>query len=327
MHLRELRAALAKIVLAGLPACVNDGTSDCYRHDTDTVEIRIPADPQTQLLIDSCRTDETSCSNLCTEVLARKMNSGELTSCNVGFRSDAAVVNIAWEIYTGGANCPVSGRRADNVRDPGKLVAQDLAGAWLAHAAWLEAAAVHAFARLADELALHGAPPLLIRAAHTAALDEVRHAAIVGSLAARFGARPPIVEVDAPAPRSLEAIAIENAAEGCVRETWGAVLASWQACAARDPEVRAAFASIARDETRHAALAWAIDRWATPRLAGAERARVADARASAANELLASGEIALAPHLALLGLPSGAHARALLARSRDLWVSSAALRA
>ena len=227
MHLRELRAALARIVLAGLPACAGDASyDDCYETDSDTVEVKIPADPAMQLLVDRCHTDATTCPNLCAEVLARKMNQGSLTSCSVRFRSDAAVVDLAWEIYVGGDTCAVSGRRAAHVRPAGELVARDLAGAWLAHAAWLEAASVYAFFRLADELALHGAPIALVRIARQSAMDEMRHAAVVASLAARYGARPAAVEVDPPAARSLEAMAIENAVEGCVRETWGAIVAS-----------------------------------------------------------------------------------------------------
>ena len=52
--------------------------------------------------------------------------------------------------------------------------------------------------------------------------------------------------------RELEAIAIENAVEGCVRESFGALLATWQAKTAGDARVRAAMKRIARDETRHA---------------------------------------------------------------------------
>jgi hypothetical protein len=307
MHLRD---TLAKIVVAGLPACTG---GDCYEHKDATFQIQISADPPTQLLIESCRADADACMNLCESVLENKTSGGSLTGCNVGFRSDAAVVKIAYETYAGGRNCPVPvGRRTQHVRDPDKLVARDLAGAWLAEAAWLEGASVHAFHQLASELAVHGAPALLIRAAQTAARDEARHAIVVGALATRFGAHSPAVEVVAPTPRSLEALAIENAVEGCVRETWGAELAAWQARNAHDAEVRATFASIAPDEARHAALAWAVDRWSAARLDDAARARVADARASAASEL--TGTVQHAPHLALLGLPSGTHARALLAR-------------
>jgi hypothetical protein len=66
----------------------------------------------------------------------------------------------------------------------------------------------------------------------------------------------------APAPpaRSLEELAVENAVEGCVRETYGALTAIWQARTAKDPSVAAAVRRIARDETRHAALSWANQR-------------------------------------------------------------------
>src|SRR5258708_7229206 len=47
--------------------------------------------------------------------------------------------------------------------------------AWLAEMAWMEAASVHAFVRLACELEHHGAPRWLVRGAKTAARDEPRH--------------------------------------------------------------------------------------------------------------------------------------------------------
>src|SRR5262249_59888077 len=117
----------------------------------------------------------------------------------------------------GGANCPVEGRRVENLRDPARVFAKALAGAWLAQAAWLEAGSVHAFARLADELVAHGAPAALVRRAHAAAADEIRHAAIVGSLAAHYGGHPPPAALAQPVARSLEALASENAGGGLVR--------------------------------------------------------------------------------------------------------------
>jgi hypothetical protein len=119
--------------------------------------------------------------------------------------------------------------------------------------------------------------------------------------------------------RPLEDVAVENAVEGCVRETWGAVLASWQSRTAADPEIRAAFASIARDEMRHAALAWSIHRWAQRSLDDAALARVTEAGAAAVAEVLDSPVVGFAPHIALLGLPHGTGARALITRSRGLW--------
>ncbi|MEJ7603660.1 MAG: hypothetical protein WKG01_37580, partial [Kofleriaceae bacterium] len=149
------------------------------------------------------------------------------------------------------------------------------------------------------------------------ARDEVRHTVMMTHLAKRYGAVPPPAEVALPEMRTLEALAIENAVEGCVRETWGAVLALWQSRTAADPQIRAAFALIARDEIRHAGLAWEVDRWIRPQLDEPARARVDTARDAAVRELF-DGH-ALAANLAL-GLPHGAEARALLARTQDsLW--------
>ncbi len=59
-----------------------------------------------------------------------------------------------------------------------------------------------------------------------------------------------------------------------MRETFGALVASFQAARAGDPAIRRAMESIARDETRHAALSWALARWASGRLSGEGRDRV-----------------------------------------------------
>ncbi|WAS93503.1 ferritin-like domain-containing protein [Nannocystis punicea] len=162
-----------------------------------------------------------------------------------------------------------------------------------------------AFAALADELARLGAPAELLDALAEAARDEQRHAARVTTLARRRGAdivTPTIA--DTPA-RDLLALAIENAVEGCVYETWAALVTAHQARAAQDPALRAAFAEIAADEARHADLAWAIDAWLLEQLDEAARAEVAAAR-RAAVRALATG-LAEAPdhaELVALGLPS-----------------------
>ena len=78
-------------------------------------------------------------------------------------------------------------------------------GDWFAAAAHLEAASVHAFRRLHDELAAHGAPARLLRAARRAQRDEVRHARLTARMARRFGGHPVPPRV-APVPlRALEA--------------------------------------------------------------------------------------------------------------------------
>jgi hypothetical protein len=153
---------------------------------------------------------------------------------------------------------------------------------------------VPAFAQLMRELAAHGAPEALVAAARRALADEERHARMMTDLARAAGARPATPDV-APTPlRPLVAIALENAVEGCVRETAGAVTAAVEArrLAAgvghfAAPELRRIFAAIAIDERRHADLAWAVDAWAAPRLLPDERRLVAAARADAFRSLFA----------------------------------------
>jgi hypothetical protein len=209
--------------------------------------------------------------------------------------------------------CPGAGRRPEGLRVRGRRRVGDPLGEYFARAAYLEAASVHAFDRLERELRAHRAPACLASAARRSSADEVGHAAAMRRVAARYGVqveRPPV----APSRvRSLERIARENAVEGCIRETYGALLATWQAMHATDARIRRCFARIAADETRHAALAWAVAEWAESRLDAPARARVARARRHAVRRL--SREIAREPRRELagcLGLPSTRRAAAMV---------------
>lgn len=75
--------------------------------------------------------------------------------------------------------------------------------------------------------------------------------------AQRYGARRPHQEfLPVSRARSLKDIALENAREGCVFETYAALEMHVLAAQAKSPEHRALFAQIAEDETAHAELAW-----------------------------------------------------------------------
>jgi hypothetical protein len=113
---------------------------------------------------------------------------------------------------------------------------------------------------------------------------------------------------------------MENAIEGCVRETFGALVATWQARAAGDRTALRALAGIARDETRHAELAWAVDGWARGRLDGGARRRLTAARRQAVAELRQS--VIEPPSLVArrVGLPDATRTRQLLdAATAELW--------
>ena len=194
-------------------------------------------------------------------------------------------------------------------------------GAHFAQIATLEAASVTAFEVLAHELELHGAPEALVTAAQRSARDEVRHAAAVGELARRFGALPVPAEIVPKALRSLEAIALDNIVEGCVRETFGAAVGCYQAQTAADPEIRTVMREIASDETRHAALAMQFAAWVAPLLDEAARARVDAARATAIDALLRECRQPVNEALAALaGLPDSVAMIALHATlTSELW--------
>ncbi len=147
----------------------------------------------------------------------------------------------------------------------------DTAGACFARLAHAERASVHAFRALARDLARFGAPARLVRRARRSAREEERHALAMKRLARRHAAP---VEPICGLPRaaaSLRELAIANAVEGCVREGMAALLVAKHARTAPDPAVRHAFARIAPDEARHAALSLEVHRFAMKRLPAHDR--------------------------------------------------------
>lgn len=190
---------------------------------------------------------------------------------------------------------------------------------FLAQSAHLEAASVIAFRRLARELTAHGAPNRLVREAICAARDEVRHARVMARLARRYGSRVPRVEVGPAAIRPLDQVASENEVEGCVHETYGAAIATWQARTSNVLEIASAMEPIAHDEARHAQLAWDVRAWALPKLSHSARRRVGAAREAAVHALriapAAGGEL-----VAQAGLPGASVAlRLQRALETSLW--------
>lgn len=191
-------------------------------------------------------------------------------------------VGKAEVVEHGNSNCAI-GRRPDALRS--RTHRARSVGDFFANAAHLEAASVHAFAQLAAELVAHGAPRRLVRAASRSRVDELRHTAAMAALARRFGACPTRPVVGLPRVRSFFEVARDNATEGCVRETFGALVATVQSMRARDARVRRALRRIAADETRHASLSWALDSWARGRLPDPARRALSEARRSAVASL------------------------------------------
>ncbi len=142
---------------------------------------------------------------------------------------------------------------------------------------WMESArgehaSVPAFSRLSLSLVALGAPARLVEAAHRAALEEIEHARLGFSFASAYAGEPvgpgPLPELQrasAVTATSLAALAAESLIDGCLLEGVAAEVARRALFRARDRQVRAALAVIARDEASHAELAWDVVQWCCER--------------------------------------------------------------
>jgi hypothetical protein len=143
-----------------------------------------------------------------------------------------------------------------------ETVRKQLSQAWLADAL-AEHASIAAFARNTLELLSLGAPAELVAGSQRAGLDEVRHAQRCFELAAAYAGSPlspgplPLL----PARRaSLERLAVDTFIEGCVGETISAMHAL-RATKRSPTDIAKVWGMLARDEMRHAALAWRTLTW------------------------------------------------------------------
>lgn len=165
---------------------------------------------------------------------------------------------------TSGARGWAGGRRPD-VRGLTVEERRVLADAW-AMDGLIEHASVAAFSRFAAELLAFGAPAALVDGAHRAARDEIRHARLAFGLASAYAGRR-IAPAGFPFPGhvpltpDLATLAAATTREGAVGETVVALLAAQALETASDPAVRYFLDVIARDEARHADLAWRSVRW------------------------------------------------------------------
>jgi hypothetical protein len=281
-----------------------DGASDGACDYFESLACNLP--PGT--LTEGCAIELVTCAQICGQTAAYPCQVSECVESGVIPSGPVTV-----ECQTGMAGCADAGRRPSGLVEATAPTSDGSVGAWLATLAWSEGASVHAFRALREELEGLGAPASLARAAQRAERDEVRHARLASRLARRRGAAPCRVRVAPRArPRSLESFARENAVEGCVREAFAALVAAWQAHHAPDTEIAAAMNSIAEDELRHGALAWAVASWAEGRLDPAANGRVRASLRGAVRALRCEVR-AIPPALArAAGLPHGAAGASLV---------------
>lgn len=161
---------------------------------------------------------------------------------------------------------------------------------WL-QSARMEHASIVAFGRLAEALIGLGAPSDLVRRAHEAALDEIRHAeaffGLVGAAGEPWGAgeMPALFDVVPPArPRSREAavrsLVRGSLLDGALAEGVASRIAAEVARTTPFPRLAALSSILADDERRHAELGLDVLRFALAVAPDVARDELARARAS-----------------------------------------------
>ena len=291
-----LLATLASLPIAG---CCMSSVCGC---DPDSEEFDID-EPFTQAQVDLIvqgwqleSAADITCEQACDQAYQDSRGwwvSGELSSCTLalpvesgGDTGDTASIYEDGSVQCAGHGIEYwcMGRRplghVEHVSEAG-----DPVGRACASMAYLEAAAVDAFLELAAQLSELGAPSTLIQRCLQAAEDERHHTRWLTGVAERHGAEVPAPQAQPPASSQLLDIALHNAIEGCVHETWAALAAHHKARAARDPLLKRIFARIAEDETQHSQLAWDLHAWFLLQLDEAGVAQVLAAQRRALEEL------------------------------------------
>lgn len=192
---------------------------------------------------------------------------------------------------------------------------QSSIASYLANMAAMETAAITAFEYLVRELTAYGAPETLIAQAQQAVDEEKRHAEMAGLLAAAHEATVPAVQIDDFMLRSMYEIALENAIEGCVNETFAAACGIWQSEYAQMPVFKKIIGYITDEEISHAALSWEIHHWLMPQLTPMQQQAISKAQIKAVDDLMTSFRQKGDPaQQSAFGLPDEASASVILSQ-------------
>ena len=318
------------LILAVLIGCDTDKSDDTDTRDSDiltdtgcgtyieseSIDTDLTAADIESLMADYgvSEASELGCEQVCESMTM--LYGGDITECALSIDEP----EDTGDVLSGAIACTMEiyypcGRRPQGLLTESGDCEVDLGG-FLAHCAHMEAASVLAFSDLARQLADLGAPAALIERCRTAACEEADHARVMRRLAEQHGGTVAEPRQE-PAADDLEAIARLNATEGCVWETWAALVCGWQARHAHDPALRAALGRIAEDEAGHAQLAWDLHVWLLARLSPAARDRVEAARTDALADLPAQALRHARFIPAPLGMPAPDRCAAMASQLRD----------
>ena len=297
MKKRDLRRVVGHVVLAAMPTLAL--TTACRTTGEATYVVRSEG-----------RTCRDACASLsgsggegswrvagvmdCVEATEVEIASSPTPEADPGASSEGEAAQLATPV----AVCRMQTRYMGGIgRRPEGLVVSEAegtteAGAFFARMEQLERAAVIAFERTATLLRAHDAPSHLVRDVLRAGREEERHVVLAARWRAHFGGALAPIDVPELDTRTLDALARENATEGCVHETWGAVLAEAHARGAlrASPILARDLREIAIDEASHAALSHRLDAWLRGSVSVRARRATDRARRDAIEEVRASLE-------------------------------------
>ncbi|MDJ0643761.1 MAG: hypothetical protein QNJ15_13185 [Erythrobacter sp.] len=147
--------------------------------------------------------------------------------------------------------------------------------AWL-EIALAEHASIPSFARFSIELVALGAPPDLLERSARAMEDEVRHTKMAFAIASRLAGKslgPSAINVEGALVKQPEwrEVCRSTLLDGCIGEGVATRQAEFGAARSGSPEAKGFWKTVAREEARHAELAWSFLEWAVqqkPELCG-----------------------------------------------------------
>ena len=235
-----------------------------------------------QYLVDGELTEE-SCASLCWEEL--NIVDSNLCSCEyTGENEDGGHEIICGESYC--YNYYYEGRVHGSIPKTKKIPDSSALGNYFASVSNAEASSIAAFLQLRKELAFHNAPKELQDRCFGAAKQEVEHARVMVKMAENHqGKLAPFIFGEFQ-PRSLIDLALDNAIEGCIFETFSALKLLQQAHNSAHPVLAQTLKQIALDEVSHAELAWDIHKYLLTRLSNEEMKIVLKAQQEAIQRLL-----------------------------------------
>ncbi|MCA9625002.1 MAG: hypothetical protein KC731_38520 [Myxococcales bacterium] len=277
--------ALFTTLVAG---CCTDSVCDCTGGSSiDTIVNEAPAaDVDAAARTSDGQIDPNACVDLCGDGYDQTvMSCKDVGLVPNGDPTATPMKNVECVVET---HYYCEGRRHEAVEPGGAGRGPTEVSAWFARAAQAEAASAPAFLALRDELERFGAPEGLVEATARAAADEVQHTMAMRRFARCAGAETGrgFPKLQLREARDLYALALENAVEGCVYETFSGLLAAHQARHASSAELRHAMRAVAADEARHGELAWEIHAWATSLLSDAEVASIEATMQQAATAMI-----------------------------------------